>query len=529
MATDTGLRPTKELNNSIRSAAPAEPAPDNTSSANHADLSKQAGLMVVSRGLTLAIQMGSIMILTRVLAKETFGWLSFLLLGYSTVSTLAQLGLPESIFFFFERVQPTARKSLALLTARSLLLTSFGASIILLAMNFLAPMWGYDVNGLFFPLILLAFLELPTLPLPNILIAIQRTKSAAWVNILFGLAQFAAVVLPAILKQPLAVIIFCLVGYGVIRFITSAILFFRFFPEPLAPLPRGMLKEQFWYSVPLGFSQILWGLNRQIDKYVVAAFLPVTIYSEYVVGSWEIPLLPAIAYTVASVMMPQMVSYHLKGQKEDLLKLWNKSIEKVSIIVLPLVVLFLVAAEEFITVFFTENYLAAALPFRIYTLIILHRVAAYSSMLKALGDTKVISYSAIYLLAINLALSIPLVLGLGMAGPPLANLLANVFTWIYALIKIKNGLAVTMADVFPFRFYLRTLSVAALSVLPIIFIKSRLPFENEFKLILIATVYLLVFAVLSSALGMIKKEDWNFLLKSLRGSRNITSNGLDEK
>jgi len=516
MATGTGLRPTKELNNSIPLPAPAEPAPDNTSSANHTDLSKQAGLMVVSRGLTLAIQMGSIMILTRVLAKETFGWLSFLLLGYSTVSTLAQLGLPESIFFFFERVQPAARKSFALLTARSLLLTSVGASVILLAMNFLAPIWGYDVNGLFFPLILLAFLELPTLPLPNILIAIQRTKSAAWVNILFGLAQFAAVVLPAIFKQPLAVIIFCLVGYGVIRFITSAILFFRFFPEPLAPLPRGMLKEQFWYSVPLGFSQILWGLNRQIDKYVVAAFLPVTIYSEYVVGSWEIPLLPAIAYTVASVMMPQMVSYHLKGQKEDLLKLWNKSIEKVSIMVLPLVGLFLVAAEEFIAVFFSENYLAAALPFRIYTLIILQRVAAYGSMLKAIDETKVISHSALYLIVINFILSIPLVKLLGMAGPPLAALLANMFTWWYVLAKIKACLGVTIKDVFPFRFYGKVLAIAVLAGVPVLLLRHWLDLPNHLMLILMIIVYLLVYAVLATLIRVVKREDWRYLAQALK-------------
>lgn len=510
------MRPTKELNNSIQSPATAELAADVSASANHTDLSKQAGLMVVSRGLTLAIQMGSIMILTRVLAKETFGWLSFLLLGYSTVSTLAQLGLPESIFYFFERVQPAARKSLALLTARSLLLTSIGASVILLAMNFLAPLWGYEVNGLFFPLILLAFLELPTLPLPNILIAIQRAKSAAWINILFGMAQFAAVVLPAIFKQPLAVIIFCLVGYGVVRFVISAILFFRFFPEPLARLPHGLLKEQFWYSVPLGFSQILWGMNRQIDKYVVAAFLPVTIYSEYVVGSWEIPLLPAIAYTVASVMMPQMVGFYLKGQKSELLRLWNKSIEKVSIIVLPLVVLFLVAAEEFIAVFFTENYLAAALPFRIYTLIILHRVAAYSSMLKALGDTKVISYSAIYLLVINLVLSIPLVIVLGMAGPPLAALLANMYTWWYVLAKIKACLGVTIKDVFPFRFYGKVLAIVVLAGLPVLLLRNLLDLPNHLMLILMIVAYLLGYAVLASLFRVVKREDWRYLAQALK-------------
>lgn len=472
--------------------------------------------MVFSRAVTIATQMLSIMILTRVLSKENFGLLSFLLLGYSTVVTLAQLGLPESIFYFFERVPAAVRKSLALLTGKALLLTGLGASVILVAMNFLAPVWGFEVNGLFFPFILMAFLDLPTYVLPNLLLAIDRAKDSAWFNVIVGLLQFTATVVPAILGQPISVIVAALVGYSVLRFALSAFLFLRHFRGPIEPLPKGLLREQFRYSIPLGISQILWGLNRQIDKYVVAAFLPVAVYSEYVVGSWEIPLLPAIAYSVASVMMPQMVSYHLKGQKAELLRLWNKSIEKVSIIVLPLVMLFIVAAEELIAVFFSENYLAAAAPFRIYTIIIFQRVAAYSSMLKAIGETKVISYSAFYLLVINFALSIPLVLWLGMAGPPLAALIANLFSWAYSLAKIKSALSVAAMQVFPFKFYGKTFGAALLAALPVLWLKSQLHLGGPLNLITMMVGYVLCYASFSHLLGVLKKEDWFYFLRGLR-------------
>ncbi len=489
--------------------------PDRDKSAASTSLSQKASIIVFSRTVTIATQMLSIMILTRVLSKENFGLLSFLLMGYSTVVTLAQLGLPESIFYFFERVPATARKSLALLTGKALLFTGLGASVILIAMNFLAPVWGFEVNGLFLPFILMAFLDLPTYVLPNLLLAIHRAKDSAWFNVIVGVLQFTATVVPALLGQPLSVFVAALVGYSVLRFSLSAFLFLRHFRGPIEPLPKGMLREQFHYSIPLGISQILWGLNRQIDKYVVAAFLPVAVYSEYVVGSWEIPLLPAIAYSVASVMMPQMVSFHLKGQKAELLRLWNKSIEKVSIIVLPLVMLFILAAEEFIAVFFSENYLAAVVPFRIYTVVILHRVAAYSAILKAIGKTKVISLSAVYLLIINLALGIPMVKWLGLAGPPLANLLGNVFTWIYALVKIRQSLNVSVSEIFPFRFYLKSLLSASVAAAPIFLLKGLVPISAPLKLVTLAIAYLIAYAIVSQITGAVKKEDWVYLARAI--------------
>jgi len=73
----------------------------NTPSNKKTSISQKAGIIVLSRAITIASQMGSIIFLTRLLSKETFGLLSFLLLAYATVTTLAQLGLPESIFYFF--------------------------------------------------------------------------------------------------------------------------------------------------------------------------------------------------------------------------------------------------------------------------------------------------------------------------------------------------------------------------------------------------------------------------------------------
>ena len=486
---------------------------------NKSSISQKASIMVVSRAVTIASQMASIIILTRLLSKETFGLLSFLLLAFATVTTLAQLGLPESIFYFFERVSSNAKKSFVLLTSKVLFFIGIGASLILVAFNYLAPLLGFEVQGLFLPLIFLLLLELPVTPLTNALIAIDNARAAAWFNIASGVLQFGALVTPVLLGFSLEAIVTCLVIYGAIRFLFGTILFFKNFKGERGDLPPGMLKEQFRYSIPLGLSQILWGLNRQIDKYVVAAFLPLAAFAEYTVGSWEIPLIPAIAYSVASVMMPNLVSFHLDKKITELLELWNKAIRKVSIIVLPLVVLFLIMAEEFIVLVFSEKYIAAAVPFRIYTLIILQRVAAYSSMLKAIGETRVIIYSAIYMVIINAVLSVPLVIWLGMMGPPLATLLANIFTWGYALRKISGALDVTVSQVFPFRFYLKALSISSIAGITAWILKENWGWDYQAKLLGGILIFLAVYIIFASLARLISKEDLTFFKIGNRHSR----------
>ncbi|MCZ6595302.1 MAG: oligosaccharide flippase family protein, partial [Bacteroidetes bacterium] len=315
-------------------------------------------------------------------------------------------------------------------------------------------------------------------------------------------------------------IMISLLGYGLARFILSNLLFFMNFKGQKGPLAPGMTKELLRYSVPLGFAQILWGLNRQIDKFVVAAFFPAAMLAEYTVGAWEIPIIPTIAYSVAAVMMPRFVSSYQKGENEELLALWFKAIKKVSIIVLPLTVLFLIIAEEFIVLVFSEKYIAAAVPFRIYTLILVQRVAAYSSMHRALGNTKIISYAAIYLVVINLGLSIPFVFLLGIAGPPTATLLANMFTWGYSLKKMANSLRVTLVEVFPFRFYGKTMLIAVVAALPALFLKSNMTTSIHIKLMSIIFIYFLAYAVFSNIFGVVRREDWRYLALGLKLKSN---------
>ncbi len=477
-------------------------------------LAGKAGVFTLSKAVTILTQMFAGIIITHVLSEADAGIVFYLvLLLYGTAVTFGQLGLPDSVFYFFEKLPANSKKSFSLLLSKTLLKMAFVAAAIMLAIGWVgSSKAGFEeVRTLIWAIMAMLIFELPTMPLPNILIALDKAKTAAWLNIFIGVSQFAVMTLPLLLPDPVAVIPFALLAYSILRMAVSAILFQHLFKnEPQIKLPAGTLKEVFHYSVPLSLAQIFWTLNRQVDKYAVQWFLP-AFFTVYSAGALEIPIIPTIAMTVSSVMMTQFVLHHLRGEKEQLLALWNKSIQKISVIVLPLVMVLMVAAEELIALFYPPNYADAVIPFRIYTFILLQRVASYSNMQKALGSTAPITRSAIYLFVINAALSVPLVFWLGMSGPPLAALIANAFAWWYALRNIQQLLQVRFQEVFPFGFYAKALGVAALAGVPVFLLKMMVELPEYLGFFVLAACYFPIYIVLARTTGIIEEADWKRL------------------
>lgn len=468
----------------------------------------KASVIVFSETFANIARVVAVVILARHLPKEVFGSLSFVLLTYVALSSLSQIGLPESVYFFFEKVDRASRGRFVLLVARLLLVLAAVMSGLLLLVGFVADGRGHDVMPLFLALLLLPLLELPTMPVTHVLIATDRARGAAWLNTLFGVALFAAMVVPVLAGLPVVYVARGLVLYGGLRLAISVVLFLRHFSGELGPLPRGMTGELLSYSIPLGLAQLIMKLNQIVDKYVVMYFLPMAVFAEYSVGSWEIPFVPSIATAVGAVMLPQFVAAYLDGRKKDLLHSWTEALKRVSVIVLPLMVLLIVVAREFIIVLFSERYVNAVLPFQIYTLILFQRVTSYDAVLRAIDRTRTITVWAMGTILINLALSIPLVITMGMVGAALSTLIANVIMWVFVLVKISEGLDVPPSEVFPFRYYGRVLGAAVLAGIPVltlpVLLEAAVPVLLGAKVVL----YAAAFAMIGTATGVLGRREW---------------------
>lgn len=515
-----------------------------------ATLTEKTGVIVFARIITTVIDLALAIAVVRLLSKTDFAIMGYVLMIHEIARNVAVLGFPDSIFYFFERIASTARRGFALQTVAILLISGTLAGLAILGFNLFLPsllsQWpGESVRVLqqFLPLMaVVSVLEIPTWPTTNILLASDRQKGAAWYEMSTSIVAFGALVLPLSFGYGLEIAIWSLVGYSVIRFVGSLVVLGIILPKNTRLSDSGntlsssrevdtpghyqlvnkiSLLDQTKFSLPLGLSSLVGRFNKYIDKFIVSIFLVNTAYAEYSVAANEVPLIKVIPLAVGSVLISRYVQFNLQSKKDELLSLWYKGIEKVSLLVIPMTILFTLLAPELITFLFeTEgvSYANAVLPFQLYNLIVLIRVTHYGSILQAFGDTKGVFYFSLNLLAANVILSVPMTIYFGIVGTALGTLIANLYNWLLLLRRIGTHMELPFWKVLPFPFYGKVLALSVGIGLLMFMVKEYwlVNIAPLYAILSISLVYLVIYVIASKLIGLISKEDWT-TIKSWAG------------
>ena len=125
--------------------------------------------------------------------------------------------------------------------------------------------------------------------------------------------------------------------------------------------------------------------SRQIDKLIISGYFTSREYAIYANGAMELPLARILNAAVMSVLMPELVVLYNRGEYQKMLALWHRSIRKVSLIILPVMVFLFIFAREFLVLLYSEKYLESAGIFQIYLLTLPIRVTTFGSVLLAAG------------------------------------------------------------------------------------------------------------------------------------------------
>lgn len=484
-------------------------------------LTEKTGVVVFARILTTVLDLAIVIATIQLLSKTDFAIIGYLLMIHEVARNLATLGFPESVFYYFERVTKDARKAFVVQTCGILAIMGIIAGLVILGIAYFTPTmlsnWEpsniQKVQDLLPYMALVTVLEVPTWPVTNVLLAADRQKDSAWYEMLTSLLTFGCLIVPIAMGYSLTVAVWGLVGYAVIRFIGSFIWTYIALPGD-TKLSSGIpLKEQVNFSVPLGMSSLVNKMNKYVDKFVVSILLPAAVFAEYQIGAQEVPIIRVIPFAVGSVLISRYVSLELESKKEELLDLWYRGIEKVSLMVLPLTVLSIVIAPDLVSLIAESegtSYAGAVLPFQIYNMIVLLRVTHYGSILQAFGDTKGVMYLSINLVVANIILSVPFTMLWGITGTALSTLLANVYNWYIMLRRIGGHMELPPHKVLPFPYYLRVLVLSVIIGIPVWY--SRFYFFGEEQTLAglgwSIPIYLVLFAGLGTLTSTISDDDW---------------------
>lgn len=477
-------------------------------------------MVVFARLITTVVDLALVVAVIHILDKTGFAVIGYLLMVHEVTRNLATIGFPESVFYYFERITENARKAFVVQTTAMLCVLGVIAGLLILVLNQFIPgllsNWQpgaiQTVQQLLPLMALVTVLEIPTWPITNILLASGLQKQASWYEMSTSLLSFVCVVAPLAAGYSLTFAVFGLVSYAIVRFLGSAIWLMVSLPERVEKDSGISLREQFRFSLPLGLSALIGKINRYSDKFIVSIILTAAAYAEYTIAAQPIPIVKVIPLAVGSVLISRYVNLQLKEKKEELLDLWHKGIEKVSLLVIPLTILIIVSASDLIAILAgsqNTSYQNAVIPFQIYNVIMLLRVTHYSSILQAFNDTKGVMYLSINLVVANIILTIPLTIYFGIIGAATGTLIANIYNWFMYLRRIGGHMEIPARHVLPLYFYLRVLGTAVLAAIPV-WISRAFLFADEASVIgLLWTIitFILLFGLLGTALKVITKKD----------------------
>jgi O-antigen/teichoic acid export membrane protein len=366
-------------------------------------------------------------------------------------------------------------------------------------------------------LALVFVIELPTQPAINQLIAHGRHILASLLFIAFAALRTGAVLAPAVINVSLDTIPMLMAVVGVARLVAHLWIVHRLVPMPAGTSwwDKDEMKRILWFALPIGLGVAVGKINPQIDKYAVQLMLGTVAFSEYSAAAFEVPFITLIPYAIGAVMQRRYVELYRQGRIDELRALWYATVEKATIIVVPLTIVLLVLGEDIIVLMAGKPFAKAAGPFRIFTLVLFQRVAAYGPMLQATNQTRVLLFTSLSMLLTNLALTVPLTMLFGYPGPAMASVLACLPPLVITMVRIGDSLGGGVRVAMPWGFYGRVLALSAVLGGALYGVHHALALRPALGAPLSLVVFAPVYLAAGYAIGVIKREDLHYLLRGV--------------
>ena len=409
------------------------------------DAGHQAALITTAEFFRFFIKSLIGIVLARLLTPAELGSYRQLFLIYSTVSALLMMGIPQSILYFLPRQGPEERKAyIGRLINISFVLSVIFASVLLISRNAIAT-W-FNNPRLSFLLVIYAIypLFMFSSSLYNyFMLGLSNARSAAKFT-LFSVACDAVLILGvAFWTKSLLYITIAVVVSAFLQWLYTKIAL-RGFPR-FQKMPKGFLKAQFAYALPLGISSMVGMLSVQLDKLVISSYFAPAAFAVFSIGAMELPFVSIFTNSVNSVLLPAMSS---QADIPDMAMRYKAAVRKNALIIFPLTALFFLFAEPIFYILYSSKYLSAVPYFKVYLLILPLRIATFGIIFMALGKTKQVMLNSILTLAANLALNIILVRQIGMMGAAIATVIVTWMSVGIYLLWMKTQLKLKLGDFF---------------------------------------------------------------------------------
>ena len=287
--------------------------------------------------------------------------------------------------------------------------------------------------------------------------------------VIYGIVSFSIqlllVVIPAVLNQPVSVVLKGLVASAVLRYLWLWGIFVYFREIHFSGT---FVKSHLKLGGPLVAATFLSGSAQFIDGFIVTSRFDESTFAVFRYGARELPLAMLLANALSSAMLPEFARREKLQQNLVALK---KSVSRLMHFLFPVTALFLLASHPVFPVLFNPRFEESATIFNIYLLLIISRLLMPQTILNGLKLTREIVKASFFELILNVSLSLLFVRYWGIAGIAFATFVAYLFEKIYLILMVKRKLNIRLTDYHPVRYFV----IYSLSIL-VIFIFAEVIF-----------------------------------------------------
>ena len=426
--------------------------------------SGDALLLTAVKLMTMLLSLVTTRLLSQYLTTYDYGTYSQVLLIASTIASITILGMMDGMNFFFCSEKDTERREAYVATIYLMQLALgviMGAAVML-------PICAYMDNPELKKLMLFAAI-LPTLQnliyiSQVLLISVGKAKVLALRNLVISVLKLAAIIIVVHFVKDIALILIVsvlldafqlLIFYFILRKNGCLIRFTKAELRLILPILR--------YCVPMAVFVMLNTLNRDCDKYVIAAFTDTETLAVYTNASKALPI-DIVMSSFITILLPVITRGISEKRNSETIEVYRLFLEISYISTAVLGGCILVSAPEFVSLLYSDKYLGGLSVFCIYILIDMVKFMSITLLLTAAGKTRILMFISLGAILSNIGLNILFYKLMGLIGPAIATLAVTFAAGILILYFSAKELDGRIRELFDLRFLIKFFAVLTAAV-----------------------------------------------------------------
>lgn len=416
-------------------------------------LGKSAAILTLSKVFTLIITMISAMLLARFRTLTEYGTYSQLLLVINLATAFFTLGLPNSTNYFLARAESSEERRQFLsvyFTISTILCFIMGAVLTVLVPLFITYFENPLIKSFAYFLFFYPWAYVTIGSVSNILVVYGKTINLLFFNLISAIISLAAVAFVQVFHGTFN-------SYMVVFLVSNIILTLSVYcivwklEHPLRfSIDKLLVIKIFKYSIPIGLASLVGTVSIEIDKLMIGRFFDTEQLAIYTNAAKELPL-TIVATSLTAVLLPQLARMLKKNDSEGAIRIWGISIRLSYLLICFFAMILIVFAPQIMTILYSEKYLPGVAVFRVYSLVLLLRCTYFGIILNSIGKTKMILYSSILSLVLNIILNYLLFLAMGMLGPAIATFISMGIAGFAQVFVTSKELQIPFKTILPWK------------------------------------------------------------------------------